>query len=38
MDFYQFLSSHTQYTFSQNLLNFHMLLRDKFEIISVMQK
>lgn len=38
MDFYQFPSSHTQYTFSQNLLNFHMLLKARFEVISVTQK
>lgn len=38
MNFYQFPSSHTQYIFSQNLLNFHVLLKAKFEVISVMQK
>lgn len=38
MNFYLFPCIYTQYTVSQNLLNFHVLLKAKFEVASVMQK
>lgn len=38
MNFYLFPSSPTQYNISLNLLNFHVLLKAKFEVASVMQK